>query len=115
MIEQARGNSAYRVGADTYKDWEGGAQPIDGASTSELNVSAARIADEIKAGNPVILKGTSSKIPSHFLLAVGVKADGSIVVLDPAGGKTLTVSPDDWKTNNSSASVTIAKMRLIDL
>jgi hypothetical protein len=115
MIEHARGNDDFRVGPKTYVDTAGGAQPIAGVKQENLKVDFNIIQAEIRAGNPVILQGSSASIPQgHFILAIGIEADGRIIALDPFGGKTIKIDPANWKSTNSSAPVTISKMRKVD-
>jgi hypothetical protein len=108
MIEHARGNSSYRINAQSYSDTGGGAAKIGGVSagpSADLSPpSFAAIEAELRKGNPVILRGNSRRLGvGHYVLAIGIDRAGQIVALDPYGGKKISVDPVTWETANSDA------------
>jgi hypothetical protein len=115
MVQHARGNTDYRVGPETYRDLQGGARAIPGASTSESSPSLARMRTAFENGNLVILKGESSRGgPRHFMLATGINDAGNIVALDPYGGRKIEINSTSWTTNGSLAgSYTVTAMRTV--
>jgi hypothetical protein len=115
IIEFARGNSAYRVGPDTYFDTNG-AQPIAGLRQRGLAPNLETIRSEFIAGNPVILRGRSASLGSqHFVLAIGLDPDDNILALDPWGGRQIVIDSSNWTTSGSRAGpFTVVDMRTLE-
>jgi len=115
MIEHARGNRSYRVGPETYSDWGGGAIAIAGASRSEARVSLGTLQSEFQSGNPVILRGSSSSIPQHFLLAIGIDEMGRVIAIDPLGGREVQIDTSNWTVSGSQArNFSVTHTRRVD-
>lgn len=115
IIEHARGNRGYRVGPDTYSDYGGGAIAIAGASQTESRISLDTLRSQFSAGNPVILKGSSSSIPQHFLLAIGIDENGRVIALDPLGGREVEIDPSTWAVSGSQArNFSVTHTRRVD-
>jgi Papain-like cysteine protease AvrRpt2 len=118
MIEHARGNSGYRVGAGTYSD-SVGALGISGIGSSRALSSMDVVRAEFQSGNPVILWGPLARNPNdpfgHFILAVGIGSDGKIVAHDPYDGRRVTIDPVTRRVSGSNAINTVEKYRTVRL
>lgn len=113
MIEKARGHTDYRIGQPgTWSDTEGAIAPA--GIGVQVPADFQKIVEQINSGNPVILRGSSDKLPygQHFMLAVGVSESGSLIVIDPYKGQKIEIS--STLTGASSAgSFTIASMKVV--
>ena len=120
VIEQARGNSSYRIGPDTYRDTGGGAVPIAGVGAgSDIRVTPMTL-DTLRAefsrGNPVILRGFSPSLrQGHYVLAIGIGPSGRVVAVDPYGGRRIEIEPSTWRAEGSRAGeLQIQQYRLVN-
>ena len=117
MIEHARGNTSYRVGAE--QTWvSNGPVAIAGTGPGRtVERNKVLVVSELKKGNPVILRGKSPRfgdLPQHFVVVVGLDHQGDFIALDPYGGNQITVSSEEWTSRGSSAgSFTVVDMRLV--
>jgi len=104
MIEKARGNKWYRVGADgTWAALGAVAIPGTGPHLKESR-NAKVVLGELSSGNPVILRGKSPSfgdLPQHFVLVIGTDQNGDFLALDPWGGKTIIVNKKTWISQGS--------------
>lgn len=115
MIEHARGRSNYRVGPSTYRD-ANGAQWISGVeSGQEREPDIEKLEREIQDGNPVILRAQSEAVgPNHFVLAIGIDADGNVVANDPWRGLRIKINPVTWElAGGRVGNFGVVKMRFV--
>jgi len=122
IIERARGNDTYRLGAPgTWSDAIG-ALPILGTSYDKSHrkpPSQGLVYGEIRKQNPVILIGHSSESGEsvRYLLAVGVGNSGNLLIIDPALGAYGEVNTFNWeyKTQSGSATYHVTQIQIIDM
>jgi len=113
MIEHARGNSRFRVGPDSWND-QIGALGINGIGGTEPIGETERLLAQFRRGNPVILWGPlQNNSFGHFVLAIGTDSEGQIIVLDPSGGKRVTVNPITWEVSGGSVLGRVQKYRTV--
>ena len=113
MIERARGRAAAMID-DFYIDprLHGGRSP--GARRpdyvgADLAIDRALIEAELRAGRPVVLRGSGGPLGQHFVLAVGLAqgaADGrQLIVLDPWPAPGQTLPKPEVRIDFTSASL----------
>ncbi len=113
MIEHARGNSRFKIGPETWSDQKG-ALGIGGIGASTAIRNAEELLSQFRVGNPVILWGPLPKNNfGHFVLAIGTNSAGQIIVLDPSGGKEVTVNPVTWRVSGGSVLSHVEKFRSV--
>lgn len=115
IIEKARGNQDYRIGEEVWS--ADGAIAISGTGPGYIeSLNLETIKRELVSGNPVILRAESETLDQyHFMLAVGVTADGSVIALDPYGGNTVTLNTESWTGSSAGGDFTVVEMRTVDM
>lgn len=116
MIEHARGNAAFRIGAANWTP--DGPVRITGASGS-VALDFDLVRRSLQNDDPVIIQGVSETLGpygQHFVLAVAIRPDGKIVALDPYGGREIEIDPVSGVASGSLAGTFTANaMRMIDM
>ena len=113
MIEHARGNSRFKIGPETWSD-QIGAIGISGIGVSTTISTAEDLLTQFRRGNPVILWGPLPRNSfGHFVLAIGTNSAGQIIVLDPSGGKRVTVNPETLRVTGGSVLSRVEKFRTV--
>jgi len=116
LIEHARGNTSYRIGQPgTWDEYKGAVAPSDIGSPTTANSSS--IIELLKAGNPVVLRGSSPALPygQHFMLAIGISSSGNIIAYDPYIGQQVEISSKTLAGSSAVGSFTITEFRSVKM
>lgn len=113
MIQHARGISRFKIGPETWDDQQG-ALGIGGVGETTPIGAADDLFAQFRSGNPVVLWGPlPDNSFGHFVLAIGTNSAGQIIVLDPSGGKRVTINPTTWRVSGGSVLSKVEQFRTV--
>ena len=105
MIEYARGDTSYRIGAENWTTV--GVYAIAGTGPGpqyQLELDSAEILGALASGNPVIVRGSSPRLGlGHYVLVVGTDGRGDFIAYDPWGGDEIRIDSGTWASSGSQA------------
>ena len=91
----------------------------DSGATGPVDLDFDLVRSSIENGEAVVIQGVSDTLGpygQHFVLAVAISPDGTIVALDPYGGREIEIDPLSGMSSGSLAGAFKASsMRMIDM